>query len=104
LRNDARCAAPVPVRIDPLATLQRRRIALQHVPRSWACIGMWAGWSIAKLRSQVVERDEGRPRIIVTLRRLFFERGAGRRMARTFVDGALRRPCPRPARSPSNAR
>ena len=89
LRDDFLCA-PAPVRIDPLTALQRRRIALQAHSTILARYGILVGWFITKLRSQVVERDERRPRIIATLRRLFFERGAGRRLARALLDGAPR--------------
>jgi hypothetical protein len=80
------CPVPAPGVIDPLTMLQQRRIASQARSAFLARVGLWAGWSASKLRWQIVDRDEGRPRIITSLRRLFLERGAGRRIARAFID------------------
>lgn len=88
LDDGSLCAVPALGKVDLLTTLQQRRIALQARSAFLTRVGLWAGWSATKLKSQIVERDEGRPRILATLRRLFFERGTGREMVRAFIGGA----------------
>ena len=90
LRDGALCAVPPPGRIDALTALQERRIAWQARCRMLAHLSFWPMWCMAMLRSQVEERKGGRPKLVDTLRRLLFERGAGQRMLRTFIYDAPR--------------
>ena len=86
LNDSLGCSAPVPCRVDLLAALQRRRIALQARSTSFAYLSSRAGWWYSELRSQIEERDAGRPRAIKNLERLIFERGAILTMVRSFID------------------
>ncbi len=85
LDDDALYAVPVPIRIDALTALQRRRIALQARSKLLAWIGSWGGWCASELKRQV-ERVEGQPKAIRNARSLIFERGAGSRMARAMAE------------------
>ena len=91
LRDGGLCTVPLPSGTDALTALQQRRIALQARSKTMGAIGLWAGRSVAKLKSQFTERDAGRPRAIKNINRLIFEPGAARQMVRTFVDQAPRR-------------
>jgi hypothetical protein len=81
---------PMPTEIDPLTALQHWRIALQARFTTVATIGLWVAWSAMKLKSQVTERDAGRLRATKNIKRLVFERGAGRRMVDAFFNRAPR--------------
>jgi Uncharacterised nucleotidyltransferase len=90
LRDGALVAVPPPGKIDALTMLQERRIAWQTRSRMLAHVGFWPIWALAMLRTQIEEREGGRPKFVRTLTRLVFERGAGQRMLRTFIYGAPR--------------
>ena len=90
LKDGFLCTVPVPGKTDPLTALQQRRIALQARSTVMAHVGLWAAWSATKLKWQITERDAGRLRAIKNVKRLIFERGAPRRMARAFFDQAPR--------------
>jgi hypothetical protein len=90
LRDGALCAIPPPRKVDLLTTVQERRIAWQARSRILAHIGFWPMWCVAMLRIQIEERERGRPKLVQTLRKLIFERGAGQRMLRTFIYDAPR--------------
>jgi hypothetical protein len=84
LKDCALCALPVPARIDLLTALQLHRVALQARSTTFAHIGALAGWCGSEVKSQLAERDAGRPRAIKNLKRLLFERGAACKMARAL--------------------
>jgi hypothetical protein len=86
LNDGAWCAVPPMNATDPLAALQRRRIALQARSAIFDHVGSRVAWGIFELRRQVRERDGCQRRAIKNLRRLIFERGAARRMARAFLE------------------
>jgi hypothetical protein len=86
LSDGAWGAVPVTGRIDALTALQRRRIVLQARSRAFDYVGSRAGWWVSEFKSQVRERDAGQPRAIRNFKRLIFEPGAIRRMARAFWD------------------
>jgi Uncharacterised nucleotidyltransferase len=88
--NDGLCTVQVPGKPDPLTAFQQRRIALQARSTIMAHVGLWAAWSATKLKWQITERDAGRLRAIKNVKRLIFEGGATRRMARAFFDQAPR--------------
>ena len=90
LNDGALCAVPVPARVDALTALQQRWIAIQARSRNVARLSFWPIWCVAMLRMQIEEREAGRPKMVRTLERLIFERGAGRRMFRTLVHGIPR--------------
>jgi hypothetical protein len=90
LRDGALCAVPPPRKVDFLTALQARRIAWQARSRILAHIGFWPMWCVAMLRIQLEERERGRPKLVQTLRKLIFERGAGQRMLRTLIYDAPR--------------
>lgn len=84
LDDGALCTVPVPARIDLLTVLQLRRVALQARSAMCAHIGGFVGWFGSEVKSQLAERDAGRPRAIKNLKRLTLERGAAGNMARAF--------------------
>jgi hypothetical protein len=61
-------------------------MALQARSTTFAYVSSGAGWLLSELKSQLAERDAGEPRVIKNLKRLAFERGAIRSMARAFLD------------------
>jgi hypothetical protein len=79
------CAAPVTERVDPLTALQRRRIALQARSTTLAYLGSQVGWWVSALGTQIQERDGGQRKAIANLKRLIFERGGIRKIARAFL-------------------
>jgi hypothetical protein len=85
LSDGAWCAVPMTERIGPLTALQRRRIALQAHSPTLSYIGSGVGWWVSTLRSQIQERDGDQRKAIVNLKRLIFERGGIRKMARAFL-------------------
>jgi hypothetical protein len=85
LNDGGLCPVPVSGRIDRLTNLQQRRVALQARSTVMARVSLWLLWCVAMLRVQIRERDAGRPKIIRTLKRLIFERGAGQRMLRILI-------------------
>jgi hypothetical protein len=90
LRDGALCAVPSPDRIDTRTALQERRIGWQARSKFLAHISFWPMWCVAMLRIQFEERERGRPKLVETIKRLVFERGAGQRMLRTFIHDAPR--------------
>jgi hypothetical protein len=90
LGDGALAALPTPRKVGLLTALQERRIAWQARSRTLAQISFWPIWCVALLRIQIEEREGGRPKLITTLRRLFFEHGAGQRMLRVLLYGAPR--------------
>jgi hypothetical protein len=86
LNDGAGCPAPVPDRVDLLTALQRRRMALQARSTTFAYVSSGAGWWLSEFKNQIAERDAGQPRVLKNLKRLAFERGAIRSMARAFLD------------------
>jgi len=86
LRDGAWAAVPVSGSIDPLTTLQRRRIALQARWRAFDYVGSRAGWWVSEIKRQLRERDAGQHRGVRNIKRVVFERGAVRRMVRSLWD------------------
>jgi Uncharacterised nucleotidyltransferase len=80
------CPVRVMDRIDPLTTLQHRRIGLQARSRTLGYIGSRVGWWISMFTSQIEESDGGARKGINNLKRLISERGAIGRMARAFMS------------------
>ncbi len=85
LNDGGWCAVAVPDRIDPLTSLQGRRITLQARSTMFAYIGSRIGWWIAAFRSQIEQHDGGQRKAIENLRRLIFEPGAVRKLGRAVL-------------------
>jgi Uncharacterised nucleotidyltransferase len=85
LNDGAWCTVALPDGIDPLTGLQGCRVALQARSRMLAYIGSRAGWLISVFRSPIEARDGGRRSLIENLKRLIFEPGAVRRLARAVL-------------------
>jgi hypothetical protein len=82
LHDCALCAIPVGARIDGLTAFQQRRIALQA--RSAAMTA--AAWYVLQFEKQVMT-EEGRPRIVQTLRSAFGEPEARRALVEKLLRG-----------------
>jgi hypothetical protein len=86
LRDGGMCAAPVPGRIDPLISLQRRRVVLQARSKTLSYIGARAGWWFAECRGQIGKRAGGERKAVGNLKRLISTRGAVWAMARRCLN------------------
>ena len=85
------CAVPVPGRIGPLTSLHQYRLRLQTEFATLARISSWAVYCVCEVRKQVEVRDEaGQLRMFRNIKRLMFERGAARELARGLVARAPR--------------
>ena len=85
LNDGAWCSVALPDGIDPLTALQGCRVALQARSTVFAYISSRVGWWLSAIRSQIEAQDGGRCRAVENLRRLIFERGAVRRLARAVL-------------------
>lgn len=86
LQEDGWCAVPSIDRIDRLTALQRRRIVLQARSPALTYVGSRLGSWISALISQFEESEGAEFKAISNLRKVIFERGAARRMARAFLQ------------------
>jgi hypothetical protein len=85
LKDGDWCAVPLTDKTDLLTALQQRRIALQARSTAFAYVGSRVGWWVSAVGSQI-RLDEGERKGIKNLKRLFFERGALRKMTQAFLD------------------
>jgi Uncharacterised nucleotidyltransferase len=85
LNEGAWCSVPMTPRTDRLTALQQYRVRVQARSATFEYIGSRAGWWASECRSQVRERDAGQLRAIKNIKKLVAERGAIRRMVRSFL-------------------
>ena len=85
LNDGGWCAVALPDGIDPLTSPAGAPVTLQARSTMFAYIGSRIGWWIAAFRSQIEQHDGGQRKAIENLRRLIFEPGAVRKLARAVL-------------------
>lgn len=85
------CGALIPGRVDALTKLQRRRIAVQARSETVRRVGLYVGWWIVLLKTQLDEQEAGGWRKVGrTLEKVAFNPDHRRRIARIVFSGRPR--------------
>jgi hypothetical protein len=85
LRDGGLCAPPIESRVDTLAALQARRIAVLARSPTMTRISLFIGWHIVLFKLHAIERDARWPDMRRSLTRMLRDRQERRRIARILV-------------------